>query len=111
MGKRIHPQYGMLRRGKIRKEFSDMWLVDEEIEVDLWELAKILDLDQLDYQDSRCARGEVKEFARGGEVSMSLRNGRMVRGGIIDIAEIMGRADRDLRSRKTDGIPVRIINL
>ena len=35
LSKNIRPKYGMLRRGQIRKVISEMWVGDEEIEVDL----------------------------------------------------------------------------
>ena len=66
---------------------------------------------QLGCPDQRCARGEIKEFARRGEVAKSLRNGRIVRRAGVDIEEIRRRSEIDLRSsRKEDGIPVRTIN-
>ena len=65
---------------------------------------------QLGCQAQRCACGRIKGFARGEEVARSLRNGRIARREGICIEEIMRRAERHLRSRKEDGIPVRIIN-
>ena len=59
----------MLRRSKIRKVFSEMWHGDEEIVVDLGELAHMFDRNPLGCQDSRRACGQAKEVARGGGVA------------------------------------------
>ena len=65
---------------------------------------------QLGCQDQRCACGQINGEG-GGEITKSLRNGRIVRRTGVDIAEIRRRSESDLRSRREEaGMPVRITN-
>ena len=99
------------REGDIRNAFSEAWLEDAEIEMDLRELVNMFGRDQVGCQDRRCACGQVNEFARGEEIAKSLRNGRIVMRSGVDIAEIRRMAESDRRRRREgDGIPVRIID-
>ena len=43
MGDKIHPQCRCLSKREIAKVFSDGWIEDEEIEVDLGELVYMFD--------------------------------------------------------------------
>ena len=96
---------------KIRNAFIDVRLGDKEIEMGFGELVIMFGRNLLGCQDQRCACRRISEFARGGEIAKSLRNGRIVRRSGIDIAEIRRGAASDLRSRMEEaGIPVRIIN-
>ena len=103
MGKNIYPQYGTLRRSKIRKEPIDRWLEDEEIDADLGELSNMICRNRLECRDSHRVFAQLDDFALCREVLASLRNGRMVRRAIIDILDIRRRAESDLGSRKREG--------
>ena len=101
----------MLRRSKIRKAFIEVWLEDKEIEMDLRELVNMLGQKKIGRQDQRRPCGQVDEFARGEEIAICLCNGRIVMRTGVEIAEIRGRAESDMRSRMgEDGGPSRIID-
>ena len=51
LSKSVRPQCLMLMRSKIRKVFSEMWLGDEELEVDLGELVNMLGRYQIGCRD------------------------------------------------------------
>ena len=61
----LRPQYGMLRRSRIRKVPTDVWLGDEEADADLWELVNMFGRNQIGCKDSQRVCDQVKEFARG----------------------------------------------
>ena len=62
----MQPEYGMLRRSKLREEFIEIWLGDPEIEMGLKELINMFGRNQMGCQDQGCSCGQVEEFARGG---------------------------------------------
>ena len=101
----------MLRWGRIRKVFSETWLADKGVEVDLKELVDMFDRNQLGIPRPTLRLRGNKGVRERGEIVKSLRNGGIVRRAGVDIAEIRRRAGIDLRSRrKEDGMPVWIIN-
>ena len=58
----VYSQYGGLRRTKIRKIFSDIWLEDEEIEEALGKLANMFGKNQLRCLYPSCACGKMEGF-------------------------------------------------
>ena len=57
----------MLRRRRISKLLSEIWMGGKEIEGDLRELVNMFGRNQLGCQDQHFAFGQIKGFARGGK--------------------------------------------
>ena len=66
LNRRIHPEYGMLGGGRIRKLFSEIWIGDMGVEVDLKELVNMFDRNQMGCRDKRCACGGDIGIREGG---------------------------------------------
>ena len=109
LSKNIYPKYGISRRSRERKVCIGVWIEDEELEDDVGELLNMFARNQLWCQYAQSVCEQAGGFPRGDEVAKSLRSGRLVRRASIDASEII-RSESDPRSRRAEGIPVRIVN-